>query len=1264
MLAGVKAAQQQPPWVAALPGGIGALTSWTASDGSLRLASSGTDGTIRIWDPERGTAIGDPLIGHTAAVWKLMVWAWSGGRMLVSAGEDGTIRTWDVDTGAPISGPVNAHDGWVRAIAMWNGRTGQPRLASAGTDGAVRVWDPVAGTAIGEPLVRGTEGLAALACWSGAGGTRLAVGGDNGCISVWDVKTRARVGECQFDHGSGLWALVTWTAVDGGPRLASAGQDGTIRIWNPDTGALVVAPLRGHTGWVPTLATWTTPDGGTRLVSASTDGTIRMWNPETGAPVGTRLPVYSGQIATLTTWIGPDGSRRLAYEGESGTIRVYNADTGTVVGDPLTGHIAGVWALASWSGGDGIYMAASGDDGAIRLWDTETGSAIGRPLIGHTAGVWALVTWRTSEGGTRLASTGDDGTIRVWDLDSYTPFGGPLTGHASWVPALATWRRLDGAIGLVSGGLDGTVRRWDPATGREMGNRLTGHDGWVMAVTTWQGPAGARLASGGVDGTVRIWNPDTGRPVGAPLRGHADWVRCLASWTGRDGRTLLVSGGYDGIIKIWDSESGAAIGDPLTGHVGRVAALATWTAPDSGGRLASAGEDGRIHLWNIDTATAIGEPIDGHDGGVWALTLWADPRWGVRLASAGHDGTVRLWDPETRQAVRALVVGPTMWGVCDAPTKRDVIGRQPLAEAIAAQLCRHGDDSLGENPGPTVVSVEGPWGCGKTTLMYLIRQRLPAPQRPTPPRRTLRHLTVRDVLHQIRRPAAGPRERPRAGDPARAVVTAWFNPWGYQSGDQVWAGLANEIIEAAADVLYPTEPERERYWFARNLGRVDRHALLKELRRRIVSPILGGAIAAVVATFTVADLIRPLEVVGRETTPTAVSMVVAAVALLGGAAHTVYRYLWGRAVHYLPTELFTRPVIDSVDIGGDGPPDSPADPLRRARAGSLYLYQHNIGTIVDDLAARGCDLVVFVDDIDRCRADTTAEVFEAINLFLSNVASRSGLRARFVVGLDSSVVASHLDSLYRSQHDRSVAPHGDDPTPGWAFLRKLIQLPVTVPQVPDEGLERFVDVVTQRGPSGPAPPPVLPSTSVEVGVAAPAQSDDTGPPAPRQRPRGPSTEAASTRAGVPVDTSTKRSMEQHPEVRELVVRRLAAQPGRSMREGKRLLNVWQLYARILDVTEPLTDPDAVIVRARQLLLVAEIVTRWPALQRPLSQRIDHHRSGLQLLAASADDDDAWTSTVNDLGIDAAENERALVNLRGLLCEYDGRAIADLASRLT
>jgi WD40 repeat protein len=1244
------------PWLEPTPGGVGALAGWTTSDGAPRLASSGTDGIIQIWDPEAAVMVGSPLVGHSALVLRLVAWTGPDERLLASTSEDGTICVWDLDPEVPTCAQLAGHDGWVQAATFWAGADGTPRLASAGADGTVRLWDPLTGEQLEPPLLTGQKRLAALATWSTVDGVRLAVADDEGAITVWDPERRRTAAGAPMRHGAGVWTLAALTAPDGTPRLASGGNDGTIRIWQPDTGLEVVPPLRGHHNWVPALVAWTAAEGSARLISASTDGTVRVWDAETGTPIDV-LPNITGPIAlpTLTTWIDATGRPCLAVAAGGGAIRSYDLDTGQPVGEPLIGHVAGMWALVSWHEADGTRLARGGDDGLIRIWNADTGQAVEPSLAGHTAAVWAMVAW-TDAGGTRLASTGDDGTVRVWDGATGVGVGEPLNGHAGWVPGLTAWRRPDGSTALASAGIDGTVRRWDPRSLGEIGDPLKGHDGWVMSIAAWQGHDGCRLASGGADGVIQVWDPESGTPVFPPVVAHDGWVRALAVW--QDGtRTLLASGGYDGTVRVWDAETGAPLGPPLTGHTGRVGAVATWTAADGGARLASAGEDGIICLWDLDEHGQIGDRLGGHVAGIWALTSWRDPDGGVRLASAGQDGSVRLWDPELGHALRTIEIGPiSIWGVSDAPTRRDVIGRQPLADAIADQLRQPpGDPNLPHGDGPTVVSVEGPWGCGKSTLMNLVRERLPKPT-PEPGTSGRRHLTVRAVMRAVRQHTTRPVRPETVPPPApTSMVTAWFNPWAYQSGEQVWAGLANEIIEAAAEVLYPTEADREHYWLARNLDRIDRYALGRSLRLRTRSPILGIGMVALVVPLVLAlvQLDTPIELGAIAPTPLVLALTIAIATVVAAGLDTAWRRWFGKAVSYLPTDLLTGPVAEGTPVsGGDDQADADSDPLRHARTGALYLHQHNIGDLVDDLAAAGYGLVVFVDDIDRCQPGTIAEVFEAINLFLSNVASRGGLRAHFVVGLDSAVVASHLDTAYGQHTDPTVALHGDDPTPGWAFLRKLIQLPVIVPEVPDEGVRRLVDEVTApRSAAGEAAvkAPFLPPMSSGVGRqgAKPASS--------RARPTIVKVPAPRT----PVDTITWRSAEGHPEVRELLIRRLSGQFNRSIREAKRLINVWQFYERIMEVVEPLAEPDAMVVRARRLIILAEIVTRWPALQRGLHRHVDGRR-GLQLLAAAVDDEVAWKQTAATLGLDG---QPALSGLRSLLREEDGPAVADLAARL-
>jgi WD40 repeat protein len=1144
---------------------------------------------------------------------------------------------------------MDGHTMWVSDLTAWRAADGSDRLASAGADGTARIWDPETGRPVCAPLTGHDGAVHAITSWTLADGSaRVASVDDGGLIRVWDADVGDLASTFPTGEARGLGSLASWVAADGAIRLAFGAANGAVVLLDPDNGA-IVARLSGHRVWVHTLVAWVNPDGAVRLGSASADGTIRVWDPQAAAPVG--VPIEHGRAMAsaggLAAWEGSDGRWRLASAIDE-TVRVWDAETGAPADEFSVRQPAGLWALTSWTSVDGRgRLAAAGDGATVRVWDAETGASLGEPLTGHTATVWELASWRTADGHVRLASGGDDGLIFRWDGNLLAAHGQPLQGHAGWIPSLVAWTASDGAARLASGGADSTVRVWDPDRGTSLAELETAPVGctWILALAAWTTPdGGTRVAFAGNDPNVYVWNPDGAVDV-LPMS-HPGWIRSLTTWTDPGGRRWLASGGVDGTIQIWDVDAGAAR-SPIAAHSGWVRSMVNWVDPAGRTMLASAGaSDGTIRVWDAETGAAVGTPLTGHERGIWTVTVWTGPDGQVRLGSTGADGTIRLWDPQRGRSIRTIDVGPTtMRSLSDTAATEDTLDRQRLADAIADQISR----TSGPTDGPLVVSIEGPWGSGKTTLMKLVRQRLSERQeRPSPRPGRPRPLTPRAALALIRESGRerSPVAAERTAGPG-STVTIWFNPWVHQSGEQVWAGLMHEIVEGVSSVLYPTESARHRYWFARNLAHTDRHALRQTLRRRVISPLLGVALAAVVAqlAIAVAEFNRPVTLFGRTLTAPTLALIVAGLFLLAGIAHTAARYLWSPAAHLLPANLLHGPVADSADSADD----RVVDPLRRARTGALYLYQHDISNVVDDLAAKGHDLVVFIDDLDRCRPSTVVEVFEAVNLLLSGVVSRGDPRTHFVVGLDPQVVAGYLDRVYDAPGRSEPAAHGDDPSTGWAFLRKLIQLPVLIPEVPDVSLVRFVDQVTggSFGATTATPRPHIPKPrpGSPTFIAAPPSTMDKAVPVAR----------------TPVETIPWRTLEQHPDVRAALAARLTAQPDRSLREAKRLINVWQLYVRLAASTNPMRQP-APVQRAQHLIALAEIVTRWPALQSSLHRRIGDRR-GLQILADSVTDDQTWQQAVLLLELGQDRHHKALAHLRELLRDHDGRAVADLAGML-
>jgi WD40 repeat protein len=762
------------------------------------------------------------------------------------------------------------------------------------------------------------------------------------------------------------------------------------------------------------------------------------------------------------------------------------------------------------------------------------------------------------------------------------------------------------------------------------------------------------VASAGNDRTIRRWDAATGTAIGEPLIGHTGSVLALTAWTDPGGRTTVASAGYDRAIWRWDAATGTAIGEPLIGHTGSVLALTAWTDSEGRTTVASAGYDGAIRRWDAATGTPLGEPLTGHTGSVRALTTWTDPNGHTTLASAGNDGTIRVWDAATGDLLRRVFVEPVgLRGLADRPAVRDLLDRRALTQVLANLLSWRPTVPGGET-GPSVVACEGPWGSGKTTIMRLVKERIAVRKASHD---TQRHMSVAGACKLLRE--AGPSDHATSitVPEYQGALTAWFNPWVHQSSDEVWAGLARSIVDAAKPVLFPTEEAAQRYWLARNAERIDRFAVRRQLMLRALSPMLGFSVliglATVLINLSKVNDYTLFHLSNWRLTLSAFATVIAAVFLIVGLVHTVLRY-YGRASVLLESDLVRGAVLSGPFSEGSADiVKSLRDPTYWLKSGYLHLVQKDTATTIRDLRNAGYDLVVFIDDLDRCSARTTAEVFEAINLFLSGT---TDLNAKFVIGLDPSVVAAHLDTSYKDLDDREerLLQYGDDPSLGWAFLRKIVQLPVRVPRASDQAVRRFVATALD------VPVDTAYRVVDPIGAESQSQGDKAGAElveSPVSSLDQPDLQSATRRM-----EHRKGSIERQPEVVGLIGQRLAAQPERSPREAKRLLNVWQLYQRLLDIIAPLRDDEAVVDRACNLVILAEIITRWPSLQPQLHQSCNGQR-GLQILASACTDDLEWKNALAVVGLDRDEHVRAVANLRELLRTWNGPRVADLAAQV-
>ncbi len=577
--------------------------------------SAGDDGTIRVWDLQTMTPMGEPLRGHDGGVLAVVVAALRDQPVAVSGGDDGTIRVWDLRNLAQLGGPIHGHEGPVRAVDV-GGLDGRAVAVSGGEDGTVRTWDLDTHASRGQ-LLTGHDGkVLSVAIGTVAGGLIAVSGGIDGTVRAWDVGTVARRGEPAKDHDGPVWGVVVGD-IGGRPVAATAGEDGTVRTWDLATLAPLTATVIGNEAWLLAIAAGHVGERPVAL-TGSFGGALRVSDLETLAPCGEPLTGHEGPVFGVA--VGAVDDRPLAVSGSAdGTVRVWDLETVAPRGEPPTSAEGGIREVAVGEVEHRPVAVSGGFDRVLRVWDLETLAPRGEQASGHDGAILAIA---VGELGDRpiVMSGSLDCTLRVWDLPTLTARGDPLQGHESPVLSIAI-DSVSAGRSAVSGDEDGVLRAWDLLTMAALGDPIRAHKGMVWVVRIGALDARPVVISAGDDGELGVWRlPDLGR-VGEPLRGH-DGPVFAAAFGVVEQVPAVVSGGSDGTVRLWDLRTHAPLGDPLTGHVGPVEAVAIGALRDRP-IIVSGGDDRTLRIWDIQARRQVEEVSIS---GILSLGVVADDR--------------------------------------------------------------------------------------------------------------------------------------------------------------------------------------------------------------------------------------------------------------------------------------------------------------------------------------------------------------------------------------------------------------------------------------------------------------------------------------------------------------------------------------------------------------------------------------------------------------------------------------------------------------
>jgi len=247
--------------------------------GGQRIITCSRDGSLRLWDLESCTQIGEDWRDEEdeIGVWSMALSP--NGRTVASSYLDGTVRLWDVETRKVItkwkepSGDVNS--------VCWSPDGVQVVVGSA--DGIARVWNVESGKPLIvqglNPIQTGHESVYVVSYSPKA--TKIATGGysEDG-IEIRNAKTGKLLSTIKHEYA--VWSLA-WTSDEN--KLISGSGNGSLRIFDTATWHQI-GVLDGHNQVVEAIALFRNDR---LLASTSWDKTARLWNLDTNLSIGLPL---------------------------------------------------------------------------------------------------------------------------------------------------------------------------------------------------------------------------------------------------------------------------------------------------------------------------------------------------------------------------------------------------------------------------------------------------------------------------------------------------------------------------------------------------------------------------------------------------------------------------------------------------------------------------------------------------------------------------------------------------------------------------------------------------------------------------------------------------------------------------------------------------------------------------------------------------------------------------------------------------------------
>jgi KAP family P-loop domain len=332
--------------------------------------------------------------------------------------------------------------------------------------------------------------------------------------------------------------------------------------------------------------------------------------------------------------------------------------------------------------------------------------------------------------------------------------------------------------------------------------------------------------------------------------------------------------------------------------------------------------------------------------------------------------------------------------LADAPVtsrKQDRLNFGAYADALAVLIGSKATST------PLIAAISAPWGAGKSTVAGLVREYLQAPN----------------------------------SEWGQRHIVCCFNAWQHDDAPYLGPALASEVAQCASC---------NRYWWRRVIQPLPSSMLTPEQRwRRKVAVIVVSAAAAIGL------------VLGRQSRDFITALAQPTDAHWLAAEH---------ATHGIGLTLFVvfaavGFIVPRILSGSRAVARFLNDPQSVAARGSMNAVRAQLGQIIHAATRNDRRLIIFVDDLERCRPPRAVEICEVVSQLLN-------LRdvVTVLVG-DMESIALSAALKYRSLEvpdslAADQAANVDYAQYGRAYLQKLVQLQLELPPARPDLLRKML----------------------------------------------------------------------------------------------------------------------------------------------------------------------------------------------------------------